>query len=299
MDYMFHLLVIIGVYIILASSLDLLMGRAGLMSVAHAAFFGIGAYTSASLSLHTELQFPSIVLLAVLVAVLASLPITFASLRLQDDYFVIATLAFQMLFVATCNNMIEFTHGPLGISGIPRPSLFGWQLQSPLHFALLSIALAGFSCLVVARITGSPFGRILVAIREDEVLAASKGKNTTSTKRTVFAVAGALAALAGILFAHYTTYISPQAFSVTESIIVISMVLIGGPSSNWGPVFGAVLLVLLPELLRFAGFPNPVAANVRQILYGAVLVTFVMWRPQGLLGKDIFNPTREAGQLDA
>lgn len=289
MEYILHIFVLVGIYTILAASLDLLLGRTGLLSVAHAAFYGLGAYTSALLAFRTGVPFFLSVPFGMILAMAVSLVVSSISLRLHDDYFVIATLACQVLLFSIFNNLIGLTRGPLGISGISRPSLLWWSVQSPLSFAMLSLVFAGFACVVVDRIATSSFGRVLLAIREDEILAAGIGKNTTKAKVIVFAVSGALAASAGSLYAHYTTYISPQNFTVVESILIISMVIIGGAGSRWGPVVGAFILVLLPEILRFLGLPNSIAANTRQILYGGLLVAFMMWRPQGLLGKYPFQ----------
>ena len=139
------------------------------------------------------------------------------------------------------------------------------------------------------RLASSPFGRVLRSIREDEPFAASLGKNTLRFKVTAFAVSAALAASAGGLYAHYNTYIDPSSFTVMESILVVSMVIVGGAGSLWGPVIGAVVLVSLPEALRFVGLPVSVAANVRQILYGGLLVIMIMFRPRGLVGTYVFG----------
>ncbi len=135
----------------------------------------------------------------------------------------------------------------------------------------------------------APFGRVLRAIREDEVLANSMSKNTLGYKVSVLAIGAALAALAGSLYAHYISYIDPSGFTVMESILIVSMVIIGGAASPWGPLIGAIALVSLPEILRFVGFPTAIAANVRQIVYGTALVLTVIYRPQGLVGRYKFR----------
>lgn len=150
--------------------------------------------------------------------------------------------------------------------------ILGWAVQSHFEFVILSTILVSLAFLVVGRITTSPFGRVLRAIREDEVYAQAMGKNTLRFKITAFAVSAVLAASAGSLYAHYVTYIDPTSFTVMESILVISMVIIGGAGSLWGPVIGAVVLVTLPEALRFLGLPSGVAANLRQVIYGILLV---------------------------
>ncbi|MEP7366401.1 MAG: branched-chain amino acid ABC transporter permease [Acidobacteriota bacterium] len=285
MDYLLHVLVLAMIYTVLAVSLDLLAGQTGLLSIAHAAFYGIGAYSSALITTSSHLSFGVGVVVGMTAAVLASAVLSLSSLRLHDDYFVIATFGCQMILFSIFNNWMGLTRGPLGIPGIPRPVIFGWHVQSHLEFVVLSAICAVVSHTAVWRLASSPFGRVLRAIREDEVLAKSLGKNTLRFKMTAFAASAGLAALAGSLYAHYITFIEPTSFAVGESILVVSMVVIGGAGSRWGPLIGALVLVTLPEVLRFSGVPSNVAANVRQIFYGALLVIMMMVRPRGLVGR--------------
>jgi branched-chain amino acid transport system permease protein len=162
-------------------------------------------------------------------------------------------------------------------------------VDSNVEFVILVTAIATMTYLIVWRVTTSPFGRVLHAIREDEVFAKALGKNTLWFKITVFAVSAALPASAGSLYAHYITYIAPTSFTVMESILIISMVIIGGAGSLWGPLIGAFVLVTLPEALRFVGLPSAVAANMRQIIYGSLLVVMMMVRPRGLVGRYAFG----------
>jgi branched-chain amino acid transport system permease protein len=241
------------------------------------------------LSVRFGISFPLGVLVGMVVAVLISFVVSLPSLRLHDDYFVIATFGFQMILFSVFNNWMKLTHGPLGIPGIPQPVIFGWHVNSHLDFLILAAAFVCFAYFVVHRLTSSPFGRVLHAIREDEVFAKALGKNTLRFKVVAFAVSAALAAMAGSLYAHYITYIDPTSFTVMESILIISMVIIGGAGSTWGPLVGAVVLVTLPEALRFVGLPSAVAANLRQIIYGSLLVIMMMFRPRGLVGKYGFS----------
>lgn len=289
MEYLLHIFVLVGIYVVLAISLDLLAGHTGLLSIAHAAFYGLGAYTSALLAVYLGASFLMGVLTGMVIGAMVSLVVSLPSLRLHDDYFVIATFGFQMILFSILNNWMALTHGPLGIPGIPQPSIFGWTIRSQIGFVVLVGIFAAFAYVVVGRIITSPFGRVLRAIREDEVFARALGKNTVRFKVTTFAVSAALAASAGSLYAHYITYIDPTSFTVTESILVISMVIVGGAASPWGPLIGAVVLIALPEGLRFIGFPSSVAANLRQIFYGFLLVVMMMVRPRGLAGRYSFG----------
>ncbi|MGD0770482.1 MAG: branched-chain amino acid ABC transporter permease [Tepidisphaeraceae bacterium] len=289
MDYLLHILILAAIYSILAVSLDLLAGHAGLLAVCQAAFWGLGAYASAVLTVDYGVYFPLGILAGMCLGVLASFLVSLPSLRLTDDYFVIATFGFQIIAFAIFNNWASLTRGPLGIPGIPPPTIFGWRVDSQWKFLLLAVIGAVAAYIVVNRISSSPFGRVLHAIREDEIFAASLGKNTLRFKVTAFAVSAALAAMAGSLYAHYITYIDPTNFTLTESILIISMVIVGGAGSRWGPLTGVLVLVVMPESLRFIGLPSAIAANVRQIMYGVLLVVMMLFRPQGLAGQYRFG----------
>lgn len=183
----------------------------------------------------------------------------------------------------------------MGLRGIPKPTILGLQVSSKVGFLILVGIFCALTLWVTCRIVRSPFGRVLKAIREDEVFAQTAGKNVTSHKVIVFVIGAGMAAVAGVMYAHYVRFIDPTSFTVMESIFILSIVIIGGAGSLWGPVIGAVVLVVLPELLRFIGLPSSVAANLRQIIYGGLLVAFMMWRPQGFLGEYAFQgkETRE------
>jgi branched-chain amino acid transport system permease protein len=293
MEYLIlNTLFFIGIYIVLSVSLDLLLGQAGILSVAHAAFYGLGAYTSALLTVNLGVPFLIAILVGIVVASSLSFVISLLSLRLHDDYFVIATFAFQIILFSVFNNWVSLTGGSLGIQNIPSPSILGLRIESRYGFVALSFGLAAFAYVVVRRVSISPFGRVLRAIREDEIFAESLGKNTLRFKVLTFAVSAALAASAGSLYAHYSVNIDSTSFTLLESILIISMVIIGGAGSIWGPAVGAMLLVIFPEVLRYLGLPNSVAANWRQILYGVLLIVMMLTRPRGLFGR--FNLGRRS-----
>lgn len=291
MDYLLQIVFLIAIYTVLAVSLDLLMGHTGLMSMAHAGFYSLGAYSSAIVTLYLGAPFFAGVFAGIIFAALVSILVSAPSLRVREDYFVIATFGFQMIISTVLKNWINVTGGQRGIAGIPTPSFFGRSIQSRAAFVILAVLFAIVSYTIVWLIAKNPYGRVLRAIREDEVFAQTLGKNTLRFKISVFAITAALAASAGSLYAHYVTYIDPTSFTVLESILVISMVIIGGAGSRWGPLIGATTLVVLPEALRFVGFTesDQVAANIRQILYGVLLVLMMLARPRGLLGKYNFG----------
>jgi branched-chain amino acid transport system permease protein len=289
MDYLLHILIIIGIYSMVTMSLNLLAGYTGLLSVAHAAFYGIGAYSAALLAMKVGLPFwmniPAGILVAGTIAFLVAIP----SLRTHDDYFVITTFAFQIIIFSIMNNWISFTGGPLGLPGIPQPEILGITLSSRKSFLLLVIIFGVLAYFFLNRLVKSPFGRVLKAIREDEIFTMSLGKNVTKYKVTVFVVGASVASVGGSLYAYYIRFIDPTSFTVMESIFMLSIVIIGGAGNLKGSIIGSMILLFIPEMVRFIGMPNPIAANVRQILYGVLLVLFIMFRPLGILGEFVFG----------
>jgi branched-chain amino acid transport system permease protein len=289
MEYILHIVILLSVYAILAISLDLLAGQTGLLSMAQAGFCGLGAYTSALVTVQAGFSFGAGICLGMLVAAVASLAVSLPSARLHGDYFVIGTFAFQMILYSIFNNWVELTRGPLGIRGIPEPIIFGARIQSHGEFLIVSVAFVLLAYVLAERLCSSPFGRVLRAIREDEVFARALGKNTLRSKIAAVGSSAGMAAAAGSLYAHYISFIAPSNFSVLESILILSMVIIGGAGKVSGALLGAVVLVSLPEVLRFVGLPAPVAANVRQIIYGLLLMVMMVIRPRGLLGRYEFG----------
>lgn len=289
MIYLIHIFILIGIYVILSVSMNLLAGFTGILSMAQAAFFGIGAYAAALMALNLQTPFLLNIVLSVIITGAFGAIVGVPALRIKDDYFVIATFAFQIITFSVLNNFVSFTGGPMGLPGIPQPVIFGIEITGHWSFLILTVILASLCYYFSQRIVSSPFGRTLKSIREDEVFTQSLGKNVSMIKVKIFIISAAIAAVAGVLYATYITYIDPTSFTVNESIFIISIVIIGGSGNLKGSVVGAVVLVMLPELLRFVGLPNSIAANIRQLLYGGLLVVFMFWRPSGFIGEYTFN----------
>ncbi len=259
-------------YVILSQSLTLTAGYSGLISLAHAGFYGIGAYTSAILSVNFGLPFLMTLPLAMILSGLLAVFISVIALRTVDDYFIIITLGIQVVAFSIMNNWMELTNGPLGIPGIPAISILGFTFSSKLSFLFLTLFLTSAVFYFLRNITRSPFGRILIALSEDEIFAKSLGKKVYMAKVASFTIGAMLAAIPGVLYAHYISYIDPTSFTVNESIFILSIVIIGGMRNLWGSAIAATILVILPEALRFVGMPSNIAANMRQIIYGLALV---------------------------
>lgn len=211
------------------------------------------------------------------------------ALRTVDDYFIICTLGIQVIVFSLMNNWMSLTKGPLGIPGIPSISFLGITIESKWAFLLLTLFFVALTFFFLRKLTQSSFGRTLRALSEDEIFTQSLGKNVYLSKVIAFTVGAMLAAISGVLYAHYISYIDPTSFTVDESIFILSIVIIGGMRNLWGSVIAATFLVLLPEALRFVGMPNSIAANMRQIIYGGVLI-FMMFRySKGFAGEKETN----------
>ncbi|KAA6301442.1 MAG: branched-chain amino acid transport system permease protein [Candidatus Ordinivivax streblomastigis] len=277
MEYLLHLLILVGIYVMLSQSLNLSAGFGGMISLAHAGFYGVGAYTAALLSVNYHLPFLMTLPVAMLLSGLLALIVSAIALRTIDDYFIICTLGIQVIVFSLMNNWMSLTRGPLGIPGIPEIQLFGIAIESKWAFLLLTFIFVALIFFFLKKLTGSSFGRTLRGLREDEIFAQSLGKNVYLSKVIAFTAGAMIAAIPGVLYAHYISYIDPTSFTVDESIFILSIVIIGGMQNLWGSVLAAAFLVLLPEALRFVGMPNAIAANMRQIIYGGILI-FTMFR---------------------
>ena len=285
MDYLLHILIVALIYAIFAMSLNLELGYAGLYNFGHVAFFGIGAYTSALLSLA---GCPVVLAMAgsMIVAGGAGALLAIPALRLTGDYFGIATLSFGEIIRLFFLNERWLTKGPMGIPGISRPAWIAEGVAGLPLFSIFCALLTLLVFLVAHRLTRSPFGRALKVIREDEYVAQTLGKNTLSFKIRIMAVGSILAGLAGSLWAHYISYISPADFTLTETILVLLCVVLGGRGTLWGPVLGAFVVIFFQEILRFLPIPTAFdrfVAPIQGMVYGALLILLMLKRPEGLL----------------
>lgn len=276
-DYILRVAVMAGVYIILASSLNLVTGIAGQLSLGHAAFYGIGAYTSALLALHFGVSFWIAMPLAAATAGLFGLAVGLPSLRLQGGYLAITTLGFNEIIRLLLLNWDKLTRGPMGLPGIPAPSIFGRSFTTNLSYYYLNLVMVVITLVIIHRVLHSRIGRNLLAIREDEIAAEAMGILPAKYKTMAFVLGAVFAGMAGSFYAHYVSYIDPQSFSFDESVSILSMVVLGGMGNMAGAVLGAVIMVILPEMLRFL-------AEYRVLIYGLALVIMMLVRPQGILG---------------
>lgn len=273
--YVLHIAVITGIYIVLAQSMNLVLGYSGLLSLASPAFFGIGAYIATLLALRMGWDSSLTLALSAFGGAVAAAIVGFPSLRVSRHAFVIVTLAATLLLQLIALNWEDVTRGSLGLANIPAPRFFGLQVTTRMqwYYTCAAAALGAIFCTWL--VVGSRFGRAMVAARDNEQLALACGIDAFRTRLFAFCLSGGLAAVAGALYAHFITYIDPGVFGFSVSETLLIMVIVGGSGTLWGPVAGAIVFTALPELLRLA-------PEIRSLVYGAILLAIVVWQPRRL-----------------
>ena len=291
MEYLDGLIVIVGLYVILAASFNLIIGYGGLVSIAHPVFFALGAYASAILARDLALPVPLAMLGGTAVALAASIALALPSLRVSGDYLLIASIGFQLGLLEVIKNL-RFTGGSSGFINIPPFLIRDFGRAS--YVALVLAATAGVVFLVrwIAR---SDYGRAMSAMRDDELAFASIGRNAMWMKITIFALGSGLAGLAGALYAHYFRFVTPEQFELLQSAAILTMVVVGGMRTTWGPVVGALLLEALPQALAFLNLPPSVLGPIQGLLFTGLVLVFMFFRPQGLVpAQDVWRGARAA-----
>jgi branched-chain amino acid transport system permease protein len=270
-------------YVMLGAGLTIIVGYAGLLDLGFIAFYAVGAYTYAILaSAHFDIHLPFALILVIGggIAGLVGLMLGFPVLRLRGDYLAIVTLGFGEIIRVLMNNIDPLTNGPQGITLIDRPSLLGFTFSSPLHFLYLFAAFAALTLLIVHRLELSALGRAWRAIREDQDAAAGVGIDVTRAKLAAFAISATIGGVAGVLFASFQRFVSPESFILQESILVLLIIIVGGLGNLIGVVLGSIVLIVMPEALR--GYDE-----LRMLFVGALLVVIVLFRPRGLLPRSL------------
>jgi len=281
-NYYIHMLVMAGIYSMLACSLGLIIGFAGQVSLCHAAFYGIGAYTSALLSLNFGWSFWITFWIGGLVAGACAFLFGRVVLKFKGHALAITTALFGIVVMLVLTNWIELTKGPMGLPGIPRPtpiSLGGFEVkfQTRIEYYYLVLMFVFLMAYIIHRIINSRLGNALLAVRENEEVAQSVGIDPMRYKLFGFVIGSAFAGIAGSFYAHYILFISPVTFTISESINVLVMAVFGGIQTFMGPILGAVGLTLLTELLRIAG-------DIRMAIYGVALMVVIIFMPMGVVG---------------
>ena len=290
---------VFAIWAILSVSLNLVVGYTGLLSVGHIGFFGIGAYTVAILTsdasyeqLRTEAiptvgwPFFAALPIGVLLAGLAALAVGVVFNRFRDDIYVLVSFGFAIISFNVFLNWRPLTRGAFGIHEIVRPKIGGWVFEGELEFLALVLVFLAVVILISWFLVTSSFGRVLTAIREDEQAAEVFGYQATHYKLAIWVISAMMAGLAGGLFGSWTTFVDPNSFILLESILLVSIVILGGLATIWGSLLGAMTFVLLEEGMRFVPFlPTEFIGQARQVVLGILLVLLMLFRPQGLVGR--------------
>lgn len=275
-QYQVHLMVLAGIFVILASGLNLLSGYVGLLSLTHGAFLGLGAYISAMLSKNYGTPFLLNFLLAGVLTAVISYLFGLVSLRVRGAAFIIMTMSFLQILHLLALNLVKFTQGQMGIGNIPRAKIFGYVFASKTSYYYLVLAVCVISIYIIYRLVNSRIGRAWITIRENEDLAKSVGVDVFSYANLAFVIGAFFAGLAGSLYAHYITFISPDLFLFAITTELLVMMIMGGKGTITGPIIGAIVFSMLPEYLR-------IAAKWRMPIFGAILVIGIIFLPNGIV----------------
>jgi branched-chain amino acid transport system permease protein len=280
MEYLATIGVLIAIYVILSSSYDLVIGYGGLATVAHPIFFAIGAYTAGLLAIHSGLPAPLNVVLGGMAAMAASVLLAASALRVSGDYLLIASLGFQLGLLQLIKNL-EFTGGPGGLTSIPG-TVTG-AARTPV-FLMVSGLLAVATVWGIRAIVTGPYGRAITAMRDEELAFTALGRDATSMKIVIFAIGCGIAGVAGGVYAYYFQYISPDQFEVLQSAAILTMVVLGGMGTTFGPVIGAILLLAIPQAITFLNLPPSIMAPTQGIIFTVLVLLFMFARPAGIVG---------------
>ncbi len=280
-EFIIHITTLVGIYAIIAMSLNLAMGYTGLVNFGHIGLLGVGAYTSAILTTKFHVPFFEAFLIAGLAAALFGFLLSLPSRKIKDDYFALLTLGFLFVSVAVFVNWTSMTRGTLGIRGIVRPEGF----VEPARFLVLVFLIWIVTFLILRRVVSSPFGRVLEAVRDDELVAQSLGKNIEKAKWIAMSLSGFFVGIAGSLLAHFLRFINPGTFWLDPLVLSVAAVVIGGLASLEGSVLGAILIFSISESLRFVAIPSSMIGPLRVIIFMIVLLAIILWRPKGVLGR--------------
>lgn len=279
MQYIYSLLVLIGIYVTLSASFNLIIGNGGLISIAHPIFFALGAYTAALLGIHFNAPVLVSIAAGMLVAISSSFALSLPALRISGDYLLIASIGFQLGLLQIIKN-VDFTGGAGGLGNIP--SVLSGQTRD-IVFAVGSIIMALGVVMIIHRIIRSPYGRAIRAMRDDELAFAALGRNSINIKLVIFAIGSGFAGLAGGVYAYYFLYLSPDQFEILQSATILTMVVVGGMGSTLGPVVGGVLLLALPQAITFLQLPPSIMGPLQGMIFTLLVLIFLFVRPQGLI----------------
>ena len=252
MEYAASILILVGIFVILATSFNLIIGYGGLMSIAHPIFFALGAYASGLATIHFGVPVLVGWMIGAGVALVASVALSLPAIRVSGDYLVIASIGFQLGLLQVIKNL-DWTGGPGGLADIP-PLFDSPGVVPTVGYVLIVIGIAIAVILFVKWLVGGDYGRAIAAMRDDEEAFKALGRDAVTMKIVIFAVGSGLAGLAGALYAHYFLFVTPEQYEVLYSAAMLTMVVVGGIGTTWGPALGALVLETLPQAINFLSF---------------------------------------------
>lgn len=289
MDYLLLVLCLVLLYGSAGTGLNLLVGHCGLLSLAHGALFGLGAYGSAVLCVCMGLPIPISLLVGIGLASSLALMLGVLFQNFRGDVFALLTFGSHLIFLEVSSNWTQVTNGPEGISSIPRLMLPGINAESNWNLLVAASLVFGTSLLLSFLLVSAPPARALLAMRDDVRFAEAVGVDSSRIQRKVFILSGALCGLSGAYYAHFVGYLKPSMVDEMLSVLLLAVVIVGGAGSLAGGIAGAIVVVVTPEITRFIGISGPVASNIKQMVFGALLVILMLWKPSGLFGRFDFK----------
>ncbi len=286
MDYFYNLITLLAFLSLLTLSLNIVTGYVRYLNLGHVGFWAFGAYTFAILTL-AGVNFITAMLAGGIMAGITGLILGLPTLRLKSHFIAITSLGFLYITYSLIVNLEGLTRGALGIAGIPRPNLFGYSFQDNFSLMLLTLIITAVSGFIIYRVLHSPFGKVLEAIRDDEIATKALGKNTYWYKLQAFILSAFFAGIAGALSASYFNYIGPSGFAVAQEVFFLAALMVGGAGTFWGSVLGTIIIQGIEEISRFIPFTPNVVGPVRAIVYALILISIMLWHPNGIMGKKI------------
>ena len=286
LDYFYNLITLLAFLSLLTLSLNIITGYIGYLNLGHVGFWAFGAYTFAILTF-SGVNFLLAMLAAGIIAGITGFILGLPTLRLKSHFIAIVSLGFLYITYSLIINLDGITRGPLGIAGIPRPSLFGYDFQDNFSLMLLTLTISAICGFILYRVLHSPFGKVLETIREDEIAAKALGKNTYMYKLQAFILSAFFAGIAGALSASYFNYIGPGGFGIHQEIFFVAALMVGGAGSYWGSFLGTAIILSIEEISRFAPLAPNLVGPIRAIIYALILICVMLWRPNGILGKKL------------
>ena len=278
LEYFISVLTLLFIYVIVVISLNLSIGFTGLINLGHMVFFGIGAYTSALLTLHGIPWYFAILAAGILSSVLGII-ISAITTRLKGDYLAMVTLGLVFIAIAVSRNWISLTRGALGLPGVPD------IITNNFYYMLFTLLIAVLSVIIFYILINSETGKIFQAIRDDETAAAVLGKNTYFYKISSIAISTFFAGIAGSLFVHHINFVDPTIFDLSFFVLILAMLILGGLASIKGSIAGVFILVFLTEAVRFVAISPEIIGALREMIFAIALIIILIFKPRGIFGK--------------